>query len=444
MNNRAFAVLMSGLVLSTSVCADEDVPVRLDPALNYALANRLELKQETLAVAGAEAGIREQQGLFLPTLDAKAGLYRQQTNDHFTGIEISGEVNGAPVSVQVDRTLPRYQGTTGLEAKWNLYSGGARKAQVEQAKAGRDKAEAERRKTRRLVALDAASGLIRWRQARIRQTLAEKELAVVRKTLQITRVQHTASAQSDIELQRAELDQTRAEIGLQKAGRKQAQSWRDYLTAINHPFVPPPDRFEQELGDVQATLDTLFPSSDDPDVRIAQSEMHEARQKLEQSKAAFRPEVNLLMRYNTFDRSDRNLSEAMDSLAASEKMIGLQMNWNLYSGQRDRYRKEQAAIRQEQAKNKVLLARMNERDRKQELANRLQTSRDELRLARQEAKLQIAMHALDVTRFKHGDLSELANMQAELKLAQADMEQKSRELDFALAEIQYRLEISGE
>jgi outer membrane protein TolC len=439
MNKWILPLVLMGTVLSAPVAADETAPVQLDQALSYALVHRLEMKRAELGVAGAEAGIREKQGLYLPTLDATASLYWQQTNDNFTGIEINGEVNGAPVSVQIDRTLPRYQGTTGLEAKWNLYAGGAHKAQIEQAKADLGKAEAEQLKAQRKVALEAAQGLIRWRQARVAQDLAEQRLAVAKKSMQISKVQHAGGAKSDVELQRAELAAKREEINLKKAQREHAQAWRDYLKAINHPVVRVPEHVAQDLSDACIVLDRWFPPAVDPDVKIAQSEVEARRQKLEQSKASFRPEVNLLARHNTFDRANRDFTDALDNFSTSESLIGVQMKWNFYSGLRDRHRNEQEAIRLEQAKYDELLQQKNWQNRQQALADRLQSSRDDLKLAQRELKLQQAMQKIRGTEYKHGELSELEQLKTGLDTAQTESDLKMRELDVTLAEIQYKL-----
>lgn len=443
MSRRMLALLLLGMAFSTPVAADEVVPLQLDGAVRYALANRLEVTQAELGVAAAETDIKQQKGLYLPTLDATAGLYKQQTNDDFTGIEINGEVNGAPVSVQVDRTLPRYQGNTGLEAKLNLYAGGAHRAQIDQAKARLGKVEAEALSTKRQVALDAARTLVRWRQARIKLDLARKRQDVAHKSAKISRVQHASGAESDIELQRAELALEREAISINKAEREQAQAWREYLKAINHPVVAAPKQVTPDWRDACAVLDTTFPPGIEPEVLVAQSEVAEAKQKLRQGKASFRPEVNLLARYNTFDRADRDFTDALDDFSVSESMIGFQMNWNLYSGGRDRYLNEQAAIRYEQAKYDVLVKEKDALNRQQKLTGRLQSARDEQRLAEQELKLQRAMQKIRDTEYKHGDISELAHMQAELETASAQTALNLRRLDVSLAQLEVRLGLDG-
>ena len=99
------------LLFATGAAAQEvlTVPVHLPEAVDLAIKCRPELRLALEKQDIARSKVREARGNFLPTLDLRGTSDYIENYDTFTGIDISAQIAGQNVLVNVQKEVPAYE-----------------------------------------------------------------------------------------------------------------------------------------------------------------------------------------------------------------------------------------------------------------------------------------------------------------------------------------------
>lgn len=207
------AYLLSLTNLRRLIFVPQETPIALNPRVDWApietpidslvnLANdhRPELLALDEAIAAADQDIRARKGQYLPQLGGQA----QYRNTDRAGSSVP---DGWTFSV-------------GLE--WELYAGGRRKAETQEAAALRDSLVHQRADVERLVELDVTRALIQLRDAMAKVHAERSTLAQAEEGLRLAELRFQEGVGTQTEVLDAELALTAAESQLVQAVRDYA------------------------------------------------------------------------------------------------------------------------------------------------------------------------------------------------------------------------------
>ncbi len=197
--------------------ADEEMTPP-DPQVwtEQALKNRPDLHQLELILKGEEENVRSARGLYLPTL-AVSGSW--------------GFDRGSTIRY----TVQDQSSAAALEFRWELYTGGSRRARVRQAEAARAQAAAELNRLR--LAITA-----RVRSAVISVGIAQEQIRLQRETLitglenrRLVQAGYVAGKETLNRLNEAQRDVIAADADLALARTRLRQAWSDlHAAAANY------------------------------------------------------------------------------------------------------------------------------------------------------------------------------------------------------------------
>jgi outer membrane protein TolC len=414
------------------------VPLSLGKAIDYAFDRRLEVRNAQLSVEISTAEIKELESQYLPTIDAKAGAYRQDSSDNYSGIEVDGLVSGMPVEVSVDRTLPKYQTNVGVEARLKLLDGGKRKAQVAASKARLSKAQAESYIVRRGVALEVAEALIGFIRAKQVHSLAQDRNQLQSRVVEIRSNEYTGGSLSEINFRKADVVSKRRKRELKEARRELKQRWEAYLKALRCPAnvkVKDIDDYPVEINleKVKAVLETRFQYDRELELEIKKMDLLESNQRLQESRASYRPEVDIFASYGFVGRDDQDFGDAVSDTSSGDFIVGLEMRWNLFSGGKRHASEQKALLRQLRAQNDILIETAKSGIRKEKLDLDVESAQDDMQLAREELDLQLAVQAIKEEEHRQGEIADITYLENVLKTKEVYSEWEFSKLDVVLA-----------
>ncbi|WP_426816682.1 efflux transporter outer membrane subunit [Winslowiella sp. 2C04] len=276
---------------------------QLDSLMERAIAGNLSLQQAVLRIAGAREQLSQARGGWFPSVNAKAGMTRQQL-----GLKGELESNGVydrlgEVDPQVrtaldglSRPINIYQGS--FDAAWELDMWGKVRRQVEMAGA-QQQASVESRNDA-LVSLEAevARAYMQLRGAQAITSTLQTQIDVATETLELTQSQQRngLAPQMDVENARAQQSSLRAQLPQYQAQVQQAMNGLAVLLG------KPPGALDAELNaskampKLPAAVPVGVPSQlarRRPDVRQAEANLHAATANIGVSVAQLFPSVSL-------------------------------------------------------------------------------------------------------------------------------------------------------
>lgn len=443
MGSLALALLLACAALPAR--AEKTLPLSLEAAAEFALGRRVEPGLARARTRAAEARIGEKRAEFLPSINLIADTKQIMNYDPFSGIEISGRVNGLPVSATVTRTVPRYQSFAGIEAVWNLYAGGQSLARVEAAQAETQAAEIQLSMENRRTLIDVATAFWDLHKAQMEQALADDALALAREEERLIRVGFDQGRDSRLDVRGAAVDVTEAEVRLGNATLAVGDKWRRYELALGlAPDAHTARANPRLLDDAQAvsriTGRWLKQMAGDG-VDKADAELRAARAEARSERAALYPRVDLYARYNVVGRSDGAADDALSELRRQDRIVGVRMQWNLFDGFHTTHRMERsraeanvAALRLEQERFGHLRELGEKRTRVEQIGNEIILAEKRLELARLQEKIAGVRSEVRQIPEIQARSRAFATREAQARLAQVEVDLRLAKLALALVE----------
>ncbi len=218
---KGLTTLAGLMLLPAALLAQEPRPIALDEAVRLARRNSPASVQSRNTIRQNAGAVRQRYAAFLPSVNLSAGLSESQG---FNLAQVPDPANPGSF-ISVPRPFSQdWNGNHGLSAQFQIFSGGARLFQLQQARAQLDAAEAAD------VAQDFAASLQVKQQyyavlaAREQRSAAERQLESAQQQLRAStaRVQAGAATRSDslrtsIQVGNAKLAILTAENGLANA-----------------------------------------------------------------------------------------------------------------------------------------------------------------------------------------------------------------------------------
>ncbi|MCU5772969.1 efflux transporter outer membrane subunit [Erwiniaceae bacterium BAC15a-03b] len=276
---------------------------QLDSLIERAIAGNLSLQQAVLRIAGAREQLGQARGGWFPSLNAKAGVTRQQL-----GLKGELESNGAYDSAgEVDpqlrsaldgltRPVTLYQGS--FDASWELDLWGKVRRQVEMANAQQQESIESRNDALVSLQAEVARAYLQLRGAQsISQTL-QTQIDVAQQTLELTESQQRngLAAQMDVENARAQLSSLQAQLPQYQAQAQQAINGLSVLTGKAPGALDAELHTRKALPLLPALVPVGVPSTlarRRPDVRQAEASLHAATANIGVSVAQLFPSFSL-------------------------------------------------------------------------------------------------------------------------------------------------------
>jgi len=424
-----------------------DIPLNLDAALRTAFRNRPELKQATVRINKARAGIDEAKGRFLPSVDLAVKLKRNHIYDEFTGIDVEAEFQGHLIPVSITPVSPDYTSTASLDMTWNLYSGGENDALLD---AARTHYQIERTKAK-LVRQDIFVEVLKAYFEVVKKELdfgqSETVLQVAQQRSRIAQKRLDDGEIAEIDWQQEQVQLREAEFSSAQARRAFNASVRDYLTALGFGVsqLSVDDlrslhlSGSEDLGVVK-TLIKHHLGALKSQLDIRSSDLQLAREFKRQVIAEYQPKVDLFFSFTGRGRSSPgDNSDVFSSFKRSDAVFGVSMQWNLFSGQ-------QTTARDAQAVNDIEIATLalDEERRKQGVVRRQASAkvaeqRDRVMMEREKLELRDAKAKLSAQRLAMDLIPVLQHQEAVLDLKQSEVDTQKALIDLIIVTVDARL-----
>lgn len=387
------ALLVSALLLGLSASTLADTPPHVDAGMTFlraverAVAVQLGIRIAEAELEGARARVEQARALYYPTLDWVSNIERINNFDHYSGITASAyipELNITP-SVAVTQDVPHYAAYTGLQLRYDAYTGGRDDAQLEQRKLAVQGAELSRQLAVQSVAQEVSRSYFGLRRACLEHGGAARRVERVRKLASISKQRLADGRIAAIEERASALALTESESELRVRGQDLDIALADFAATLNAPTLATPSeaqrcRFD---SDSQTDLHDAERLSDDTlEARQEQLRLQIARKGMEVEAAALKPQVGVYALYSGIGRSDRSLGDGLSNMQSRQAVIGIRVSVNLFDGGLVRQRMAESEV---EATRVALLAEKaaDERERSARRDRiRVQTAENRVELAR--------------------------------------------------------------
>jgi outer membrane protein TolC len=325
------AFVLSAAVIGSSDAAAQARTITLEEAIRLSERVQPEMVRATGAVATAAAQRRNAWGAYLPSLTASSSA-----SDFFS--EGASRVDPVTGQLLTGNTTNRSISTS-LQASVDLFTGFRRGAQNRAARAGQTAAEASLVDARFQQALTttnqffdalAAFQLVRVREASVRR--AEEQLKVSVNKLRAGSATRSDTLRSRVTLGSANLDLTRAgaDLATAEAGLARLVGETGRIQAAD----------DSAFYRVEPALDTVAiraeAEAQSPLVRSTVAEADAARAGLSAAKSEYWPNLNLSA------NTSWNASRTNDYDLLNQRQLSLGLRWNLF----DRFDRELAIAQQ--------------------------------------------------------------------------------------------------
>ena len=441
MNKRLLsAALLLFLISSIATAAPISPPTLFESSIQRALENYPDLGIERNKVLFEKARVEEAQGAFLPSLNVFGTSQRTTNYNGFSGVAITAQYGGVPIPITVQKDVPRYQANYGIELGYNLYSGGANQARVEEMSAAEQAALAGQDVTRKRVILEVTRSYWGLSKAQIALKVAMRNLDYAQEQLtvagkqfeqgQIPKIDFDAKR---IQLEKATIELHSAQHTLRNFGRRYAAvSGLDADKVTLLPLV------EENAVDVDQLL-AHFGLMKQPERQKVQADFMAAQSHIKQIHAEYLPVLDFYLNKTYVGRSGSDIGLAQSNLQRDATAVGVRLKWNLFDGYRSDSRTAQAVAASEQLRLRADKVKRDLYDKHQEeLASEEEVS-DQLMLARKQLGFSQSQLEIAQKRFKTSQISTLEFHAAQLAFENAGSRVDTLKIDLLIQQIASRL-----
>jgi OMF family outer membrane factor len=358
--------------MCTSVPATAQSPQgkTLAQAVQVAQSARLSVSIAVVDTDIARARLAQAQAQRYPTLDFSSSVDRINNYDTFTGITASVDIPelNTTSKVAVTQSIPRYQASAALIARYNLYTGGREQAQVSQMELSLQAAELSRQLALQQIAVDVSFAYFKLRLACLKTSSASRQLRHAKSLAEFVSQRLREGRIAPIE----ERVTTLAVAEKLSAWRTQQENLElvygnfQEATQGNTPGEKSTEERCKFLNPIEIDLDQARQLSDPVlDARIDDLQVETARKFVEVKRASLRPQV---------------------SLYARQAAIGLQMSFNLfdYGLANQKVIEAEAEVRKQLLSAQIAAADREQKKRRRESNTRMTATHNELLRSRLE------------------------------------------------------------
>ncbi len=343
---KAFQYLLVILVLgvcsvspaSGETAGRQDLPVRLDEAVDVALHNRLELVIASKQRVSAAFRTKVAKGSFLPQIAVSGTSRYIRSLDTFSGIEADARLGDQNFHVSVQKVVPAYELHAGLDLTYNLFSGGRDTAAVEETLAEQAALKHEEAATKARVSLEVMNAYWSLRKSQVLSRLAERAYLHATRLLLIAEAKRSSGLTSEIEVESEMVSVKEAMLAVNHARRDEARSlakYRESLGLYQADLVPTGGGTVSLLDDPDETSTVdVVEATDRPETLKSESEAVAAEARVRQSRAAYLPTIDLFANYKMVGRDSDYFKSTL--LKSDYYTVGVNVSFTLFDGLRDR------------------------------------------------------------------------------------------------------------
>jgi OMF family outer membrane factor len=414
-------------------------PVLLEQAIARGKAGRQSVRIVEAEVDAARARLNQARALFWPSLDLTANLSDINNYDTFSGVTASAMIPGSntPTTVAVTQTVPRYQASSGLQLRYDVYTGGRISAQFGRQEQDLLAAEVKRQIVLRDVALEIAQAYFRLRRACIKHDTAQRNANRAMENLKRAQQRLRDGTIAALDVSETELALTEKQVALRTTDEDIEIAQTDFIASQNEaasatdaaPNCNFPSEISADLARVEKLADTKLEGQYDR-LRVGV-----AQQAVEVERAALKPQLSLSAQYTAIGRGEHSYSGAFDDFSRRQAAIGLDFSLKLFDGG---YRQNRIAEAQAEAKRLGLMAKRDADQRQQTRKRndlRVRIAQNRVELAHAQFELAQKQSAVARERQSSGSGSAVAVDEQAERVRNAQDEYRLAQLDLALARV---------
>ena len=411
--------------------------------IQHALEIHPDLRIERSRVQAGKARVDEARGTLLPSLNVFGTEQKVKAYDDFSGIITTAQYGGATIPISVLKYTPKYQVNYGIELNYNLYSGGADQARIDEMSAAEQAARAQLDVAKKRVIVEVTESYWGLRKAQIAIQVARRKLDYAKEQLAVARKQLEQGEIAKIDFDARNISVETSAIELRASIRSFGEYQRRYASLLGE-NVPQAIELQQADGeakniDVDALLSKLG-MMQQPEVQKMQADFMAAQSKIKQVHAEYLPVLDVFLRSTYIGRSDGDIGLAQSNSSRDVTAVGVQIKWNLFDGYRSDSRAAQAAAMSEQLRLQTDKTRDELGINQQELLAHEEDIRDQLLLGNKQfefakSKLQIAQKQIE-----NQQISALELHAAQLACANANSKVQELEIDLLVQRIKSKLD----
>jgi outer membrane protein len=408
-------------------------PLALEDAIRFAVANNPDRQMAAARIQQSEALLQKAEAAFYPSL----AFYTEYLGGNAPSAYLFKKLDQRQFSLSGDLNNP---GTwdnfeSGLNARWNLFSGGRDLLNREMTVIGRDISRLDREIVINAVAASVIQSYFNYLTADAFLAIARQSVATVDDQLRVMQVRYDegAALKSDLLSLRVRRAEAQEEEARSRNRRELARAALATImgTGTDTPLEPEEDATTSL--DVPAHFDAglAYALANRPEVRSLHEKVRQSRMAVDQARTGYIPSIDAFGKYY-YD--DENMDYNWDD---DNWVAGLLFNWEIFSGFGTRAQENEA---------RAVFEGMLQQDRKNTLAVELEVKSAYLALDEAKARLEVARSRVanaDETlvlvrrQYDSGAATITRYLEAELARSQAHMSQAAALYDRekALADI---------
>ncbi len=323
----AFPAATSTFAMSVSEAVD--LAVSTNPDIGIVASNREAVDEE----------LRQARGLWLPQIDAAAGIGKERTDDRTT--------RASAANSDGTRTLTRQEASITLQQR--IFDGFEANSTIDREKSRVESASRRVEENAEFLALDAVGAYLEVVRQRELVRLAETNLEVHLTILDAVRQRQSGGGGS-----RADVVQTEARAARSRATLTQSlNDLRDGEAVFTRTVGQFPDNLEPvefPQGVLPPDLETAvsLAGSNNPTTKIFEADVRSSNAEVSLTEAPFYPSVTL--------EAETEYNDGRDGIQTYEfnNQVMLRLRWNLFRGGIDRAARQEALSRVAENKNRRL------------------------------------------------------------------------------------------
>lgn len=385
MNKPWAGAVLTWLCAAGSAFAAASPGKTLAQAVSAAQSARLSVRIATAEVDAATARVAKARAQQYPTLDFSTNVDRIDNNDSFTGVTATVDIPslGASSNVSVTQTVPRYQTSAALVARYNVYTGGRVQAQLNHEELSLQAVELSHRLALQQVAVDVSFAYFKLRRACMLVSSASRQLRHAESVAAVASQRVREGRMAPIEERVATLAQAEKQSAWRSRQEEFELAYASYRDAVQNAMPEEADAEERcrFANTVETDLEQARQLADQAlDERQDRLRVEAARELVSVRRAALRPQLSLYANYTGIGRSDASLNDSLSKFSYRQSSVGLQLSINLFDHglAAQQVSEAEAEVRKQALQAELAAADRDQQRRRRELNARMVDTRLDL------------------------------------------------------------------
>jgi outer membrane protein TolC len=408
-------------------------PLALEDAIRIAVANNPDRQMAVARIQQSEALLQKTEAAFYPSL----AFYTEYLGGNAPSAYLFKKLDQRQFSLAGDLNNPGtwHNFESGLNARWNLFSGGRDLLNREMTATGRDISRLDSEAVINAVAASVIQSYYNYLTADAFLAIARQSAATVEDQLRVMQVRYDegAALKSDLLSLRVRRAEAQEEEARSRNRRELARAALATIMGSGTDTPLEPDKNATTSLDVPEHFDAglAYALANRPEVRSVHEKVRQSRMAVDQARTGYIPSIDAFGKLY-YDDEDMDYNWDDDNWTA-----GILFNWELFRGFGTRAQEKEA---------QAIFEAMLQQDRKATLAVELEVKSAYLALDEANARLEVARSRVanaDETlvlvrrQYESGAATITRYLEAELARSQAQMSQAAALYDRekALADI---------